>query len=90
MSTTPPSAQQWREAMQHFESWLAADEPERSDGLAILAKQRPDLHVLVIGLIDADRDASSLGFLSEGGLAAVSAPRCWRRLKRKRGGAIAG
>jgi serine/threonine-protein kinase len=73
MSSTPPSAQQWREAMQHFESWLATEEPERSDALAILAKQRPDLHALVVGLIDADRDASSLGFLSEGGLAAVSA-----------------
>jgi eukaryotic-like serine/threonine-protein kinase len=58
--------------MQRFESWLANEEPERSAALARLAIERPELHRLVLGLIAADRDATSRGFLG-GGMAAVSA-----------------
>jgi tetratricopeptide (TPR) repeat protein len=71
MSSTPPSAQQWREAMQHFESWMANEEPQRSDALQRLAIENSDLYSLVQELIAADRDATNLGFLGEGGLAAV-------------------
>jgi hypothetical protein len=71
MSSTPPSVQQWREAMQHFESWLANEEPQRTDALARLAIERPDLHSLVQGLVAADRDATNLSFLGGGALAAV-------------------
>lgn len=72
MTPPPLNHQQWREAMQHFESWLANEEPERTTALARLAIERPELHAVVLGLIAADRDATKLDFLGDGGMAALA------------------
>jgi eukaryotic-like serine/threonine-protein kinase len=62
----PPNNQEWRDAMWHFEAWLALPDSERAAALAHLAVEQPKIHSLVLGLIAADRDATSLGFLGAG------------------------
>jgi tetratricopeptide (TPR) repeat protein len=67
MSDPPrPNNQEWGDAMQHFEAWLTLAESERAAALSRLAVEKPKIHPLVLGLIAADRDATSLGFLGAG------------------------
>jgi eukaryotic-like serine/threonine-protein kinase len=68
---SPSSTQAWREAMQHFETWLSLSPSERDASLKRLAADNPVLHSRVHGLILADHDATELGFLADGAMAAA-------------------
>lgn len=55
-------------ALDYFERWLDADEPQRQEMLAALATQAPDTHARLLKLIAADRDADVAHFLDAGAL----------------------
>ncbi|MFT3791727.1 MAG: serine/threonine-protein kinase [Rudaea sp.] len=60
------------EVLAWFERWLECGVEERAALLAGLAATDGELHALVLGAIQTDRDAESLHFLEEGALAAAA------------------
>jgi serine/threonine protein kinase/tetratricopeptide (TPR) repeat protein len=58
-----PATRAWREALDQMDRLLQQAPPERDASLGALADSRPDLHPLVISLLDAEARASSSSFL---------------------------
>lgn len=63
MPSREDSSHAWRDAMPLFEQWLALPETGRAALLAQLGQAQPLQHARLQQLIDADRQAESLGFL---------------------------
>ena len=53
----------WREALGVIDTLLGSTQPDREKQLAELAKSRPDLHARVAALLEADLEASRVGFM---------------------------
>ncbi|MEO8061910.1 MAG: serine/threonine-protein kinase [Pseudomonadota bacterium] len=53
----------WREALGVIDTLLGSTQPDREKQLAELAKTRPDLHARVAALLEADLEASRVGFM---------------------------
>src|SRR5450432_375195 len=62
--SSPSRPQVWADAMAAFDVWSELPEAERFAWLQTLAAAKPELHVRVLALIDADRDAEERSFLS--------------------------
>src|SRR5690349_17935780 len=56
----------WREALDCVDSLLSRTQAERDSYLGDLSQSNPDLHRRVRSLLDADREASKVGFLDVG------------------------
>ncbi|HET9863619.1 MAG TPA: protein kinase [Steroidobacteraceae bacterium] len=61
--TAQPATRLWRAALAQVDALLQQEESERAAVLATLASTQPELHSLVSGLLCAQRDAESSGFL---------------------------
>lgn len=53
----------WREALGVIDTLLGSTQPDRERQLAELAKSRPELHARVAALLEADLEASRVGFM---------------------------